>query len=281
MDPGAFEGLSELLPPPTVLRTMAYAYDVPAALTALLGGDEPDVPDDKTPLASFFRRSFRDKNPEAAIDRFLQAAWMQPQDARTSGGGSDRFKRYQIERLFAKFLHGWIWSRARYSKTLTRQVEQVAWHFGLDMDHLHDPDRESPRLEVHAVRPTIRLRPDGRSKIELLVMLTQRQRYELPSEDDKQQPVLGSDGEPLTFKYRGGCTLIIDPDAGCVRYAISKSPRSEARRARHAAFLREQLQRQGAAAITRFGLNRSGEARQRHQEPFALVHGSDVSEGGY
>jgi hypothetical protein len=259
---------------------MAYAYDVPGALAALLGEDEPDVPDDQTPLANYFRRSFRDKNPQAAIDRFLQAAWMHPQNAR-AGGGSDRFNRYQIERLFAKFLHGWIWSRARYSKTLTRQVEEIAWHFGLDMERLHDPDRESPRLEVHAVRPTIRLRPDGRSKIELLVMLTQRQRYELPSEEDENQPVRSDNGDPLTFKYRGGCTLIIDPDAGCVRYAISKSPRSETRRARHAAFLREQLQRQGAAAVSRFGLNRSGEERQRHQEPFALVHGSDVSEGGY
>jgi hypothetical protein len=135
-------------------------------------------------------------------------------------------------------------------------------------------------LEVHAVRPTIRLRPDGRSKVELLVMLTQKRNVKLPAEKDKEQPSAFGEA-PLSYPFRGGSTIIIDPEHGCIRYAISKNLRSQSRPARQEAFLRDQIHRHGSAAVVQFGLTPAAAALHRHQEPFAFVHGQDISAGGY
>jgi hypothetical protein len=100
-------------------------------------------------------------------------------------------------------------------------------------------------------------------------------------QEDWKTPILDSDGTPLTFKFRGGSTLIIDPEEGRVRYAVSKNLLSDARLARHAAFLREQLAQQGSEAISNFGLTRAAEAEQRRREQFAVVHANHELAGGY
>jgi hypothetical protein len=118
---------------------------------------------------------------------------------------------------------------------------------------------------------------DGRSKSELLIMLTQSTR--VPLWDDGRP-----DDENLTFRFRGGCTLLIDPESGTLRYAISKSLLSDARKARQARFLREELDRLGSEAIERYRLKplrkaegETGESsrekdRPMSVEPFALNH---------
>jgi hypothetical protein len=141
---------------------------------------------------------------------------------------------------------------------------------------------------VHAVRPTLRLRPDGRSKVELLVMLTQQERRPLPREEDSTDPILDDEpddkGElnPLKFTVRGGCTLIIDPDDGCLRYAIGKSLLSPARIGRQAEFFRRQIAEMGkAAAIERFGLTDDAHKKRSQLEPFALLHTHPPGKGTY
>jgi len=276
--------LCELLPPVEVLRTMALSYEAPSGLRAMLGDEEEE---EEASLGAEIWESFRDNNPAGAVKKFLSAAWLQPgqsngrPNARNNGTPapqSSRFLQFQGERLFARFLHGWIHHQARRTRGLS--PIDVGWHFGLDIEKLQAGGGDRLRLEVHAVRPTLRLRPDGRSKVELLVMLTQRERRNLPRDDDENDPVVVND-EILTFKFRGGSTVIIDPEEGCVRYAISKNLRRRERFLRHAAFLRSQLEEHGSAAIERFGLTRKAEGVQRRLEPFALLHENHQPPGGY
>ncbi|HUE69490.1 MAG TPA: hypothetical protein VMP01_01265 [Pirellulaceae bacterium] len=292
LDKAACEALRDLLPPPAVLRTMAYAYDVPGALSALLAGgndDGDDDDEDDRDLAGEIGACFRKNDLTGATQRLLAAAWLRDDSSCECGDSErvDRFKRFETERLFARFLHGWIVTQARIFQEQSSSPSEfkdkanaIGWHFGIDIEQLNRPGKDRGRLEVHAVRPTIRLRPDGRSKVELLVMLTQKRNVKLPAEKDKEQPSAFGEA-PLSYQFRGGSTIIIDPEHGCIRYAISKNLRSQSRPARQEAFLRDQIHRHGSAAIVQFGLTPAAAALHRHQEPFAFVHGQDISVGGY
>ena len=115
-------------------------------------------------------------------------------------------------------------------------------------------------------------RTDGR-EVELLVVLAQRVKLELLADpDDPATAITGPDGKPLTFWFRGGSTLIVDPEAATITYSVAKNITSDRRRARHMAFLRDQVAQQGTAAIARFGLTDTMHERQRKLEPFALAH---------
>ena len=137
-------------------------------------------------------------------------------------------------------------------------------------------------FEVHAVRPTIRLRADGRSRVELLIVLAQRISLQLRSDpDDENTAIIGPDGNPLTFLFRGGSTLIVDPEAAAITYSVAKNITSKRRRARHMAFVRDQIAHQGTAAIARFGLTGETRVKQRLLEPFALAHTETDDAGTY
>jgi hypothetical protein len=92
------------------------------------------------------------------------------------------------------------------------------------------------------------------------------------------------------LKFRGGCTLVIDPVAGCARYAITKrvgdkdrpggaSPNDRLERVR--AFLRGKLSELGDAALDRFPLigNDLPDGGRPPVEPLRVVHrGRDLGE---
>jgi hypothetical protein len=277
IDKQAWTRIKEFLPPVPVLRTMAAAYDSTQQMDALLGVDEDtengSLPDD-------IWSAFRSKNFPAAAEKFVTAAWQQVEnDDPVSESDGGRYGRYLIERMFARFLHAWITNKASSRQLTHEEKERVGWHLGLDLDLLEQPDlSKRSRLEVHAVRPTVRLRADGRSKVELLIVLAQKTESELLSEEGGP---LSSAGNPLSFQFRGGATLIIDPELGRVTYAISKSLRSQGRKARTMAFLREQLAQQGTAAVARFALTQEERKNRRQFEPFALAHANSIERGVY
>ncbi len=268
----------ELLPPPGILATMSTAYDTRGMATL---------------LAQIEKRQFWKDRSEAELlanaDKLLRSAWTieRFQNARTD----ERFSLYQIERLFNRFLNGWIFGKV--TRAPQKMHEQIGWQMGLDVKsalkmgtaskqeqarNSRHSDFRDP-LEVHAVRPTIRLRADGRSKVELLVVLAQRR--ECPLLDERGTQVETSSGEKLSFVYRGGCTLIIDPETGWVNYSIGKNLCSEARKARQMEFLRSQLAEHGTVAMARFGLTEETRKSQRTLEPFALVHSHQPEKGTY
>jgi hypothetical protein len=221
---------------------------------------------------------------EQATDLFLATAWRSAPIPAPTGPGQppplgERYPRYWIERMFAIFLNEWIKAKA---KAGALDHPKIRWHLGIDLGEIGDGSAEGPVFEVHAVRPTVRLRSDGRSRVELLIVLAQRVKLELRSDPgNRATAIAGPDGKPLTFWFRGGSTLIVDPEAAAVTYSVAKNITSERRRARHMAFLRDQIAQQGTAAIARFGLTDQMRDRLRTQEPFALAHMGPDDSGTY
>jgi hypothetical protein len=109
-----------------------------------------------------------------------------------------------------------------------------------------------PALEVHSVRPARRTGPDFQTLLELVIEVTQRRRGYLDPE--KQAQV---DGGTLTlppepdFILRGGCTFLVDPESGNVRYCIYKDIMSENRLKRMRDFIRNSFE--GSLYVTYFG----------------------------
>jgi hypothetical protein len=122
-----------------------------------------------------------------------------------------------------------------------------------------------PKVEVHSVRPARRVGPDGQQIAELVVEITQsRMGYQTLEEQERADA-----GEPqteATFKFRGGCTLLIDMGSKQVRYAIRKAIRSKGRMERQRKYLLGQSE---------IGLKATYFARAGSnglKEPFALLH---------
>jgi hypothetical protein len=106
-------------------------------------------------------------------------------------------------------------------------------------------------FEVHALRPAVRIAPDGRRVAQVVVALTQSAHV---SEDAKT-------GAPA-HTFRGGTTLVVDLARPANTYAVFKRLESDARRARTAGFLAE---------VTRDPLRALLLSPER-REPFAVLH---------
>ncbi|MDD1709457.1 MAG: hypothetical protein LUQ37_00945, partial [Methanoregulaceae archaeon] len=96
-----------------------------------------------------------------------------------------------------------------------------------------------PAVEVHSVRPSRRIGPDGQTLIELVIEMTQRRRGYLNSDIQKKVDDGLCDPPEPDFIVRGGCTLIVDPSSGDVKYCIYKNITSENRLNRMRAILEE------------------------------------------
>ncbi len=112
-----------------------------------------------------------------------------------------------------------------------------------------------PKFEVHSVRAARRVGPDGDTLNHAIIVITQKRI--LPLVDS---PVAGP-----TFKYRGGCTLILNLDTLDVQYAIGKAIGDEQRLARTREF-----RRTGGPLAMRSTYR--GGALAADDEPFALLH---------
>jgi hypothetical protein len=158
--------------------------------------------------------------------------------------------------------------------------EKIKWHLGINLQRVAGD--EPPKVEVHTVRPMVRLRADGRSRVELLIVLGQKTVLPLLADPkDESSAMKGPDGEALTFVFRGGCTLIVDPEAASVTYSVAKNIASARRQARHMTFLRDEIAREGSMAIARFGLTEKAHVQLRKLEPFALAHERSDTAGTY
>jgi hypothetical protein len=131
---------------------------------------------------------------------------------------ADRVQVWETMQHNAKILHGWL--------TQDSMRTQLA-AFGLTLDPNAPPsvyrskDLHTPSLEVHSVRVARRRGFRGTLVTDLVVEVRQRRRgyfdAALQEAVDKGERKL----EPADFRFRRGCTLIIDPVRQQVRYAIS------------------------------------------------------------
>jgi hypothetical protein len=279
-DRGAWELVGKFLPPAHVLRTMIAAYDSEHMASVLGDGAEFAESESADAWKGEIWEYLKNLDFGAAAKMFIDAAWQPPDTESEHAGLGNRYQRFRMERMLARFLNRWIEAKARDKQVDNENAETLAWHLGLDVKSLaRQQDRTRIRLEIQSIRPTIRLRADGRSKMELLVVLTQRLRSDLLDEEGK--PMRAPDETPLHFWQRGGCTLIIDPEIGGVTYAVSKRLTSEFRKQNQMAFLRAQVAQYGSGAIVRLGLTENSMQAQFRLEPFALAHAGGEDEGTY
>jgi hypothetical protein len=139
-----------------------------------------------------------------------------------------------------------------------------------------------PKLEVHSVRPARRIGPAGQTVIDLVIEMTQRRRgYRDPEVQEAADRGAQPSPKP-DFIYRGGCTLLVDPNTARVRYCVYKRILSKNRLERMRRYLYDQSTPSLQAIY--FGdprdvyfqnITGSNHANgQRQLEPFALLHRS-------
>jgi len=122
-----------------------------------------------------------------------------------------------------------------------------------------------PAFEVHAVRPALRVSPDGVILKQLIMIITQRRQVRVVAEDPKSE----------VFDFRGGCTLIFDleGDEPSLRYAITKPIDDEARLAEIRKYRTAKAEERFSLRETYFGPSsqQSKEARNA-EEVFCILH---------
>ena len=139
-----------------------------------------------------------------------------------------------------------------------------------------DAHDKKPVFRVNMFRPARRIGPDGQEITDVVVELIQRRQGFFDARrqeavDAGRQPRWSREvpGDcPPDFYFRGGCTLVIDPRAGAIRYCVRKSvtqgpgPADEVRLAAEREF-RQAAARGGTGAYL---------APDARHDPFAALH---------
>ncbi len=192
---------------------------------------------------------------------------------------TDRSQIFDQAKRSCAMLHGWLTHPSALTAIKTA-------HLVLDKntpEAFYRDKKGVPTLEVHSVRPARRTGPGDQTVTELVVEITQRRRgYYDPDIQGKVDRGKIRPPKP-DFVFRGGCTLLINPDTAKVRYCIFKRIRSKKRLDR----MRRFLTRDEGLSLhsTYFGdprkiyferltAARGGPQGKEPVEPFALLHRS-------
>ena len=283
----------------------ALDYSPPVDLTfgdylrALITADLDMVPDDELHYRIAFLEAFRARGIFPRDIKTLSEeslCWKQPQELMPNGDllfrqrphdsamtylqnqlrgwnlTTNRREIYEQQSYVAGKLHDWF----RDLRNMLGEPSWVAQATGLALfpnapgSILRDK-QGSPLFEVHAVRPTRRISPNGEAKLDAVIVVTQRRSGFL---DERMQAEADAGRMPdhderKDFVFRGGCTLIVDLETGQPRYFIHKSICSEDRLKRQREFVHEGLGTSLAALYTSEGKHGA------EHEPFALLHRGD------
>jgi hypothetical protein len=178
----------------------------------------------------------------------------------------DRHQTWRDAEANAAVLWGWLMKEPDRARA-----------FGIVLDEDNPPptvfrSRRSGNVavEVHSVRRAVRRGPRGETVSDLVVEITQRRRGyfepEVQVAKDKLKASEFDDEDRGDFKYRAGCTLLIDAKTMEVRRVIKTHGRVDDKEQleRVRLFLTEGSEPANAFARTRDSL--------RAREPFALLH---------
>jgi hypothetical protein len=128
------------------------------------------------------------------------------------------------------------------------------------------PDLDGGKFEVHSLRPARRIGPDGEQLAEIVVEITQRQPvYFRNGEAVPEKTWIGGPGKDADMWFRGGCTLLIDPQRALVRYVIVKRIDDISRLHRQ---VQHSARARGTLRATYFG----AVTRLEESEAFAMLH---------
>lgn len=121
--------------------------------------------------------------------------------------------------------------------------------------------KDATTFDVHGIRPTRRIDPDGSFRTEIIAVIQQR----VPMRPDGTILFEGTDGKEPFLWFRGGATVVIDPSEGeeQIRFCIIKNTASTSRQRRQA--MSASGQWTSPLRSLYFGDGDDG-------EPFALLH---------
>lgn len=208
-------------------------------LRALITADVELVPNDDLGYRTAFIEAFRARGIPVRGVRTLSTesltwnapevdspAWLRTVFAHVDFSLDKKLNRSQIFQL--NEVNRWrVW---RALKSAFDDDPDLCRQFGL-MPNVPRYDKDGAMLreakdggttfEVFSVRPARRIAPDGSFRTDIIVVIDQR------------RPILYDDADPTqgVFWFRGGATLVLDPNKGSprIRYVILKSSESQRR----------------------------------------------------
>lgn len=192
----------------------------------------------------------------------------------TIGSGNlkmDRADMYHRQKELQRDLHEWFRDRFIENPALAREwglcVEASAPKTIRRDNRPELAVKSLPKFEIHSLRRCRRIGSDDQERLDVLVEIVQRRDGYL----DKSKQDLADAGNPPRegpdFIFRGGATLIVDPRAGRIRYAIRKSIASEDR----LEAVRDYMGSAGSA----LGLRGNYFRRGSRDNPFPFLHASE------
>ncbi len=252
-------------------------------LRALITADQDLVPEDARHYRVSIVSAFREWGIYPADVRSLSVdnlLWAEPQigahpdlrefldtiRARDWDLSSDRRRAFERMKGNAGLFHDWL---LKASTVTIREVESM----GICYDRRTAPsslrrDKDgNPTFEVHSFRPCRRIGPDRQERTDFVVEIVQKRKafHDLEVQADMDAGRIPFDSREPDFTFRGGCTLLIDPREGRVRYCVQKPICDEDR------LVRERQFRLGASGDGVGGIYIDGGGR--HRNPFAFLHG--------
>jgi hypothetical protein len=244
-------------------------------LRALITADYDLVPDDDrgyrvAVIEAFRRRGIYPDDVRALSEESLR--WHEP-----TADEQERLRAvFPTTELFRQLAPDWDLSSDRESvfNELQRFQAQLHEHLKPRLSRATDayellgldPRVDAGKFEVHSLRPARRIGPDGQQVVELIVEITQR----LPvffrdGRAEAEWNWLPGPGKDAGFWFRGGCTLLLNPETADVRYVIAKRITNQARFRRQSDYV---ARAGGSLRATYFGVSK----RLEETEAFALLH---------
>lgn len=249
-----------------IMCIRALDYSPPVDITfgeylrALITADYDIAPDDPRGYRIAFISAFRDRGvfpsgvQHLAVDSLL---WEPPTlpdedieaitkvlDLRWNLYG-DRCAVFETSKRNAKAMHDWLVNRKR-----AEFVSALGFQPANPSDEIQGIKGEVRPIEVHSVRPARRVGPDGETRLDIIVEITQSFR---PADNPRH-------------RVRGGCSLLIDLQTFRPRYLIRKRLEGSDGVLKQSRFQMTMVE--DLTLRENFYGKGSGD-----QEPFALLHG--------
>ena len=179
---------------------------------------------------------------------------------------SDRRRAYERMKRNALLFHHWLTN----SRTVTiAEVESLGLSFDVRSETwgIRRDSKGRPAFEVHSFRPCRRIGPDHQQRTEFVVEIVQKRMgfFDEQAQLDVDEGKVPVESRKADFSFRGGCTLLIDPREGRIRYCIQKPICDKDRLDLERKF------RLGEAGDGVGGIYIDGDGRPRN--PFAFLHG--------
>jgi hypothetical protein len=204
-----------------------FPSDVRTLSVESLRWERPVMSDSANEFLSFMREIFFKEKKYVDMWEALVSGTKRVKKRGTSVPSVEKLSREELLRLTARFAAGLHDGIKEGAVKAVNEGKMGSGNrvFGFNFDQGH---AEDCKFEVHSVRPLRRTGPDGRTRDDLIIQITQRRPGYYDDAEMKTEMIryrLGKtapDFDGCDFKFRGGTTFILDLEQFTLRYAVSK-----------------------------------------------------------